>query len=144
MSAIDLFSAEEQKRIVDAIRAAELNTSGEIRVHIEPICPEDNVLDRAVQVFYQLGMEKTEQQNGVLFYLATDSRKFAVLGDKEMDKRVPEGFWESTKDLMRHHFRQGQFAEGFCRGIELAGQHLKQYFPRLSDDRNELSDELSF
>ena len=139
-----LLTSEEQQRVITAIRQAEDHTSGEVRVHIEARCPEPNVMDRAVQVFFLLEMNKTAQQNGVLFYLATDDHKFAVLGDKGIDQVVPANFWESTKDLLRDHFRAGQIAEGLCKGIERAGQQLKQYFPRQEDDKNELSDEISF
>ncbi|WP_206512998.1 TPM domain-containing protein [Larkinella soli] len=143
MSSIQLFTPEQQQQIIQAIRSAELETSGEIRVHIEPHCPTPEVLDRAVQVFHQLEMDKTAQRSGVLFYLATEDRKFAVLGDEGIDKAVPENFWESTKEIMRDHFRNGRFTEGFCQGIERAGRQLRQYFPRLTDDTNELSDEIS-
>ncbi|MFC5410493.1 TPM domain-containing protein [Larkinella bovis] len=143
MSAINLFTAEEQQQIIQAIRSAELETSGEIRVHLEQHCPTPNVMDRAVQVFRQLGMEQTAQRNGVLFYLATDDRKFAVLGDEGINRVVPADFWETTKDIMRENFRQRQFTTGFCQGIERAGQQLRQFFPRLEDDSNELSDEIS-
>ncbi|GAB3267280.1 TPM domain-containing protein [Larkinella harenae] len=143
MSAINLFTAEEQQQIIQAIQSAERKTSGEIRVHLELFCPTPNVLDRAVQVFWQLGMEQTAQRNGVLFYLATDDHKFAVLGDEGINKVVPKDFWESTKEVMRDNFRQGRFTDGFCQGIERAGQQLRQYFPRLEDDSNELSDEIS-
>ncbi|MGV3557744.1 TPM domain-containing protein [Larkinella arboricola] len=143
MSAINLFTAEEQQQIIQAIRAAEMETSGEVRVHLELLCPEPNVMDRAVQVFRQLGMEQTAQRNGVLFYLATDDRKFAILGDEGIDKVVPKDFWETTKNIMRDNFRQGRFTDGFCLGIERAGQQLRQYFPRLENDSNELSDEIS-
>jgi len=139
-----MFTPEEQTRLVAAIRQAEARTSGEIRVHVEAKCPEPNVLDRAVQVFFKLGMEKTAQQNGVLFYLATEDHKFAVIGDKGIDQVVPSNFWESTKELMRVQFRNGQLVEGLSQGIEQAGLQMKQYFPRLADDQNELPDELSF
>ncbi|GAB3896271.1 TPM domain-containing protein [Larkinella knui] len=143
MSAINLFTPEEQQQIIQAIRSAELETSGEIRVHIELLCPVPDVMDRAVQVFRQLNMDQTAQRNGVLFYLATDDRKFAVLGDEGIDKVVPADFWETTKEVMRENFRAGRFTQGFCLGIERAGQQLRQYFPRLNNDSNELSDEIS-
>ena len=143
MSAITLFTADQQQKIVQAIRQAELNTSGEIRVHIEQECTASNVLDRAVEVFAQLSMHQTIQQNGVLFYLAVSSRKFAVLGDKGIDRVVSGDFWEQTKEVMREQFRQGRFTEGLCGAIEQAGYHLKHYFPRQDDDINELPDELS-
>lgn len=138
------FSESEQKRVVEAINAAEMATSGEIRVHIEQFCSESDVLERAKQVFAQLGMHRTELKNGVLFYLATKDRKFAVLGDQGINERVPEDFWNNVRDLMRTHFIKEAFAEGLSKGIEQAGQQLKTYFPRQDNDQNELSDDISF
>lgn len=137
------FTPEEKTSIGDAIREAELNTSGEIRVHVEGTCKID-VLDRAAHVFYQLKMDKTKLRNGVLFYLATNSRKFAIIGDQGINAVVPENFWQDIKEMMAVHFQKGEFAIGLAKGIKEAGEHLKKHFPYQSDDVNELSDEISF
>lgn len=126
-----------------AIKEAELHTSGEIRVHIENTCKKE-VLDRAVEVFDMLHMQKTQLRNGVLFYLAIKDHKFAILGDAGINKVVPENFWDQIKETCIGHFRQGQFAEGLVMGIGMAGQQLKAHFPYQSDDVNELSDDISF
>ncbi|GAB3952202.1 TPM domain-containing protein [Spirosoma harenae] len=138
------FSSDEQKRIIDAIRQAEKATSGEIRVHVEAHCPTADPVQRAIDMFAQLGMQQTKDQNGVLFYLAHTDRKFAIVGDKGINEKVPADFWESTKDLMRSYFVAGAYTEGLSQGISKAGQQLKQYFPYASDDTNELSDDISF
>jgi uncharacterized membrane protein len=138
------FSPDEQQRIVEAIRQAEKATSGEIRVHVEAHCTLDDPVQRAIEVFAQLGMHQTKEQNGVLFYLAHADRKFAVVGDQGIDAKVPDKFWESTKEMMRTHFVAGAYAEGLSQGIIRAGQQLKQYFPYASDDTNELADDISF
>jgi uncharacterized membrane protein len=139
-----LFSDEQTARIVDAIQDAERGTSGEVRVHIERTCPKPDVLERAREVFAMLGMHRTEQHNGVLFYLAVDDHKFAVIGDSGIHAAVPAHFWEDTRDVLREHFRAGQFTEGLCQGIARAGQHLKAAFPFHNDDINELPDDISF
>jgi len=144
MSSHILFNEPEQKRIIEAIKAAETNTSGEIRVHVEHHCPHADVLTRAQEVFAHLNMHRTELQNGVLFYVAVTDRKFAVLGDKGINERVPAGFWDNVRDLLRQHFANEQFSEGLAQGIMLAGQHLKTFFPRQENDANELSDDISF
>ena len=143
MKASSFFSKEQQEKIVAAIREAEKDTSGEIRVHIESRCHED-VLDRAAWVFKKLGMDKTRQRNGVLFYLAVNDRKFAVIGDSGINAVVPEGFWNQVKELLVKYFREGMFTEGLTEGIKLVGRQLKQFFPYTSDDVNELTDEISF
>lgn len=137
-----LFSSAEKKQIVAAITEAELRTSGEIRVHIEPKC-YGNVLARAAEVFAKLEMHKTEQSNGVLIYLAYDDKRFAIIGDKGINNAVPVNFWDTTKEVMSVYFKQGNFKEGVMHGIKEAGIHLAQYFPHTADDKNELSNEIS-
>ena len=144
MATKDLFTPEQQQQIIAAIRDAELATSGEIRVHVEATCPDDDPIQRAIQVFGALGMHQTKEQNGVLFYLAVADRKFAVVGDKGIDQRVPAGFWDGTKDILRLHFAVNEYVTGLAEGIERAGQQLKQFFPRATDDANELPDDISF
>jgi uncharacterized membrane protein len=137
------FSKEQKELIIKAIKDAELNTSGEIRVHIENNCPED-VKDRAAYWFAKLKMHQTELRNGVLFYLALNHKKFAILGDTGINSVVPENFWNDTKEAMLPHFVIGDFAEGLSKGIQMAGEKLKQYFSYQKDDINELDDEISF
>lgn len=139
-----LFGKDEQSKITTSIQEAEKKTSGEIKVHIEAHCPDNDVMERAKMVFGQLGMHTTQEQNGVLFYLAYEDRKFAVLGDKGIYEKVPADFWESTKEKLRTHFKQGEFTKGLCEGIVEAGLQLKKFFPYQSDDINELPDDISF
>lgn len=143
MSVENFFSKEEKKQITDAIAQAELDTSGEIRLHLEGRCKID-VLDRAAYVFGKLEMHKTAHRNGVLFYLAVYDRKFAILGDSGINQLVPANFWDDVKEMMLGYFRNGKFADGLSKGILMAGEHLKANFPHQSDDVNELSDEISF
>jgi uncharacterized membrane protein len=143
MSVENFFSKEEKKQITDAIAAAELNTSGEIRLHMEGKC-EIDVLDRAAYLFTKLKLHETEHRNGVLFYLAVHDRKFAILGDGGINKLVPENFWDEIKKTMLGYFKDGKFTDGLSTGILMAGEQLKANFPHQSDDVNELSDEISF
>lgn len=136
-------NSAQKAEIVAAIKEAELNTSGEIRVHLETHC-KGNVLDRAAQVFGILDMHKTELRNGVLFYLAMDDHKFAILGDKGINDKVPEHFWENIRDHVIAQFKEGRMAGGLAEGIRMAGEQLKAHFPYQSDDTNELSDDISF
>ncbi|MGQ7870077.1 TPM domain-containing protein [Sunxiuqinia sp. sy24] len=143
MSVQDFFTDEEKKQITDAVKAAELNTSGEVRVHVEGKCPED-VLDRAAYWFEKLAMHKTELRNGVLFYLAVTDQKFAILGDAGINAKVPSDFWDEIKEHVLSKFKEGRFADGLSEGIRMAGEQLKAHFPYQTDDVNELSDEISF
>ncbi len=139
----DFLSEDDKKKIIDAIKEAELNTSGEIRVHIESRC-KGNVLDRAAYIFKKLKMYKTEQRNGVLFYLAYKDRKFAILGDAGINSKVPDDFWDRIKERMAEKFKEGRFVEGLTEGIKESGLQLKTHFPYQTDDVNELSDDISF
>ncbi len=133
---------DDENAIIQAIIAAELNTSGEIRVHIENHSDMD-VLERAKQVFFELGMDKTAARNGVLFYVGIADKTFAILGDEGIDKVVEGTFWDSTKNIVISHFKKQQYKQGLTEGILQAGERLKQFFPLLDDDTNELSNEIS-
>ncbi len=143
MIAANFFSKEEKEKIKEAVKKAETSTSGEIRVHIDNHCKED-VMDRAAWWFGKLEMQKTEQRNGVVFYLAVKDQKFAILGDAGINALTPEDFWDTIKEKMMASFKEGAFAIGLKEGILMAGEALKSHFPYQDDDVNELSDEISF
>lgn len=138
-------TAEQEASLIAAIQQAERTTSGEIRVHLEDTCPTPEPLDRAAQVFAELGMHKTAQRNGVLFYLAWKTRQFAVIGDAGINATVPDDFWETTKEAVLEQFRGKQLAAGLARGIQLVGEQLHRYFPYdAATDQNELDDSISY
>ncbi|MNX73125.1 hypothetical protein D3C86_1045100 [compost metagenome] len=138
----DFLTKEEEQEIVEAIRMAEKNTSGEIRVHIEKTTSKDP-FDRALEVFHELRMDETELQNGVLIYLAVEDHHFVICGDKGINDVVPNDFWDCTKDIMRTHFKNGNFKQGLIDGILRAGEQLRKHFPWIEGDANELSNEIS-
>jgi uncharacterized membrane protein len=122
------FTAEQQQEIIRAIRNAEMDTSGEIRLHLEESCGDD-VLDRAADIFRKLEMHKTELRNGVLIYLAVKDRQFAIIGDVGINEKVPENFWDDIKEDMVANFKQGNFVKGLINAIETSGKELKTLFP---------------
>jgi uncharacterized membrane protein len=136
-------SKQDEADIKQAILNAELDTSGEIMVHIEETCSGD-VLDRAALVFEKLNMQKTKLRNGILFYLAVKSHRFAIIGDVAINEKVPEKFWEELKLDLLDYFRENRFADGLIYGIEKTGRYLKTCFPYQKGDRNELPDEISY
>nr|WP_315222354.1 TPM domain-containing protein [uncultured Flavobacterium sp.] len=138
----DFLSKEEEQEIVEAIRVAEKNTSGEIRVHIEKTTSKVP-FDRALEVFHELKMDETQLQNGVLFYFAVADKNFIICGDKGINDLVADDFWDCTKDKMSSQFKLGNFKQGIVEGILNAGEQLKKHFPWSADDTNELSNEIS-
>jgi len=138
----DFLSHEEEQEIIGAIRKAEQNTSGEIRVHIERTSKTD-IFDRALEVFHFLKMDNTELQNGVLIYLAIDDRNFVIYGDKGINDVVPANFWDSTKNIMVSHFKSGNYTKGLVKGILKAGEQMEEHFPWEHSDKNELLDNIS-
>jgi len=142
-SASKFFTAQQLDDIKHSILDAELDTSGEIRVHLENTCSGD-VLDRAAYVFQKLGMADTDLRNGVLIYLAVKNRRFAIIGDTGINQVVESDYWERLKVRMANFFREGRFAEGLEDAIYDIGQKLKLHFPYKKGDVNELSDEISF
>lgn len=143
MNIRDFFTEEQNVLIKTAIEKAELKTSGEIRLHLESECKGDAV-KRGIELFHRLRMHKTKLRNGVLIYLALNHKKLAVVGDEGIHHKVSEEFWHKVKDHMIARFKNGQFTEGICEGIDMAGEVMKQHFPRQKDTINELSDDISF
>ncbi len=129
--------------VIKAIEDAELNTSGEIRVHIESSCSADPI-KRAVYIFNKIGMNKTEQRNGVLIYIAWKSQKFAIIGDEGINSVVSEDFWDKEKYILLSYLKENKPAQGLCEAIRMIGENLKQHFPYQKDDINEQSNEISF
>lgn len=140
---IKFFTPEQEEQIIETIRQAERNTSGEIRVHLHE-STDRGLLKDAQEAFRKMGMHRTQARNGVLIFIVPSERQFAIIGDRGIDEAVPEGFWDEIKDRMQDHFRRGDFLSGVCTGIQEAGEQLKQYFPYQSDDENELPDDISY
>ena len=138
----DFLSVKEEEEIVEAIRQAERNTSGEIRVHIERTTNISHY-NRALEVFRVLKMFNTKAQNAVLIYIAVDDHKFVIYGDEGINTIVPDNFWDATKDLIQGHFKASNFKQGIVEGVLKVGEELKAHFPWNEDDTNELTNEVS-
>ncbi len=139
----DSFTEDDRLQILESIKEAEKNTSGEIRLFIEDDCGE-NVLDRAAFIFKELKMHETKERNGVLFYLAITAHQFAILGDVGINRKVEKDFWHAIKLEMQNHFTEGDFVKGLTKGVNMTGLALKKHFPFQKLDKNELSDEIVF
>ena len=139
----NFISTPDQGRVVAAIGEAEKMTSGEIRVHLTPQCGDD-VMYEAIEAFDRLGMYKTRHRNGVLIFVAFESRKFAILGDSGINEVVSPNYWDEEKEILLEYFKQGDPATGLCAVIARVGAKLKAYFPIEDDDVNELSNEISY
>lgn len=142
-SKIKVFSTEEEKHIIKAIKDAEHNTSGEIRFFVESEC-EGDPMERGVEVFHHLRLHEKNHRNGVLIYLATEHRKFAVIGDEGIHAKVPDTFWEDVKNKMIEHFKKGKLAAGVIEGIKLVGEKLKESFPFDADNKDGYSDTINY
>ncbi len=138
----DFLTPAQEQQLINAIQVAEKHTSGEIRVHIEKNTDKPP-MERALEVFYMLKMDATELKNGVLFYVAVESKKFAIIGDEGINNEVPKNFWDAEKELVLSHFSEGAFEKGLELAIVEVGKKLKHYFPYNQNDNNELSDEIS-
>ncbi len=143
MKARQFLSKEQKKEVVAAIMEAEKATSGEIRVHIETSCNGDPKI-QALRTFHKLKMARTAARNGVLVYVACDSRRFAVIGDKGINAVVPAGFWKDVVAAMGEFFKKEEYTQGLVKGVIIIGEKLKAFFPYQSDDVNELPDDISY
>jgi uncharacterized membrane protein len=132
----------EHDRIVNAIKAAEAKTSGQIRVFLQRGKFEEDALERAQKKFLQLGMQKTAERNAVLIFVAPRAQKFAVIGDEGVHQKCGEKFWHNLVARMRDHFLREDFTQALLEAITATGELLARYFPRTAAAPNELSDEI--
>ena len=135
-------TSKEEEEIVEAIRIAECDTSGEIRVHIEQKCDID-VYEHALDVFHILKMDNTIQRNGVLIYVAVDNKQFVIFGDQGINNVVGADFWNSTRDKISRQFKSGNFKQGIIEGVKEAGSVLSKHFPWHHHDNDELDNTIS-
>jgi uncharacterized membrane protein len=133
----------DQPRIVSAIAAAEKRTSGEIRVHVQPKVHGAEIRAVAERTFERLGMTKTALRNGVLLFIASEEQRFVILGDAEIHDKVPAGFWDEIAAKLTVRFKAGDFTDGIVEAIHAAGEQLMTYFPRATNDTDELSNEIN-
>ncbi len=136
------FTTDETHQIINTIQETEKTTSGEIRVHIESRCWQ-NPLRRAILVFKKLNMHRTKLHNGILIYLALKSRKFAIVGDKSINEKVPEEFWEGIIKNIQPYFQDKKICNGICEAIRQVGEKLQEFFPPVKNDEDELTNEIS-
>jgi LemA protein len=138
----DFLTSKEEEEIVEAIRIAESQTSGEIRVHIEADCKID-AFERALEVFHMLKMDNTKARNGVLIYVAVTNRSFVIFGDEGINDVVSNEFWNSTRDKIASQFKKGHFKQGLVDGVTEAGQALSKHFPWHHNVKDELDNTIS-
>ncbi len=143
LTAEEFLTEEGRRQVAAAISEAERRTTGEIRVHIEDHIEED-VLDHAAFIFEELGMQRTRDRNAVLIYVCVADRRIAVVGDQGINERVPPNFWQDTVAVLKLHFAAGRHVEGLCEAVRMVGEKLKAFFPHRHDDRDELTNEVSF
>lgn len=139
-----ILSKEQEKTVMNAIKEAENNTSGEIRVHLEDRCKGGDSIKRAIEMFGELNMHETELRNGIIVYVAIKDHKLAVWGDEGIHTIVGQDFWNDTLATMQKYFSAGDYESGLSEAILMIGDKLKENFPYQSDDENELSDDISY
>ncbi|MBL8000792.1 MAG: TPM domain-containing protein [Flavobacteriales bacterium] len=142
LNAAELLNEQDLQRVREAVRQAELHTSGELRVHLDDAIAE-HVLDHAAFVFEELGMFRTRERNGVLIYVSVADRRMAVIGDAGINAVVPPGFWDGVLNELRSAFGAGRYADGLCAAVQAVGAKLAAHFPPRADDRNELLNDVS-
>jgi uncharacterized membrane protein len=141
----EFFTPEQRQQLVEAIQKAEQRTSGEVRLFVETRCRYVEAMDRATQLFLELGMQNTKDRNATLIYVAVKDKQAAILGDQGIHEKVGQKYWQDEVEKMMLYFRQQDLAAGLCECIRDIGEALHFYFPYERDtDKNELPDEIVF
>ena len=141
----DFFTTEEKQLITEAIQQAEKMTSGEVRVFVEGRCSYMDAIDRAAELFFNLQMQKTEERNAVLIYIAMTDHQLAVFGDEGIHKKVGNEYWNIEVKKMISNFNRENYAKGISEVVEDIGEALTKHFPYNNNtDKNELPDDIVF
>ena len=141
----EFFSAKDKEQIVQAIRLAEKETSGEIRIYIESKNAYMDAIDRAGEIFFRLQMQKTDDRNAVIVYLAVKDHQLAVFGDEGIHAKVGQEYWNREVAQMISSFNKEDYAEGIRQCVADIGEALHKHFPFENDtDKNELPDDIVF
>ena len=141
---MSFFIDSEKDRIRIAVEKAEKNTSGEIVVSVCKTTKKVDIYDEAKRIFGERKLYETKDRNGVLILLAYKDHKIAVLGDKGINEKTPDGYWDDVISHMINHFKKAEYTEGLERGVDMIGEKLKTFFPWAEGDINELKDEVNF
>ncbi len=138
------FPKKSLSAVEEAIRKSEGAHGGEVRFAVEaaldwgPLFRGRTARQRAIEVFSQLRMWDTEENNGVLIYLLLADRDVEIVADRGIDARVGAAEWERICKEMEGLFRQGRFEEGVVTGIAAITEHMVRHFPARKGDQNEL------
>lgn len=138
------FSSAVMRRIEDAIAGSEKTHLGEIRFAVESNLPfldivrKKSAQQRAVEVFSQLRVWDTEQNNGVLIYLLLADHDFEILADRGVHHHVGTLGWQRISHEMEALFRQGRFEAGVLHGITQISNLLIKHYPVAGKNDDEL------
>jgi uncharacterized membrane protein len=138
----EFISKLDHDRIVEAIRAGESKTSGQIRIYIQRGEVKGDPLESARKKFAELRMHETAERNGVLIYVAPRARKLAVLGDQGIHEKCGDVLWQSVVSKMTDHFKNERFTDAIVGAIQELGAVLSEHFPHQPGGKNELPDEI--
>jgi len=141
----EFFSAKDKEQIVEAIRMAEMETSGEIRIYVESKNAYVDAIDRAAEIFFKLKMQETEHRNAVLLYIAMKDQQLALYADEGIYQKAGAEYWDAAVKGMLSQFTKENISNGIEQCIAQIGQTLKEKFPyNPTEDKNELPDEIVF
>jgi uncharacterized membrane protein len=139
------FNEEEKHLIVEAVREAEVRTSGEIRVFVESHCKYMDAIDMAAEIFFGLKMEKTADRNAVLLYIAIKDRQLAIFADEGIHQKLGNEYWDEAIKKMIGNFNREDYAAGIRQCVTQIGEALHYHFPyNKNSDKNELPDDIVF
>lgn len=140
---MEFLSNKEMASLVEAIKTAEHQSTGEIRVHIDSTKESQNA-KVAYEIFKSLNMKNTVHRNAVLFHVNFEQKYLTIIGDTGIHKVVKQSFWDHLHDNITHEFSKENYCGGLKSAILKTGIELKKYFPLEGKNENELSDEITF
>ena len=141
------FPAALLAEVEAAVAAAERSHGGEIRFAVEEALDPWSLLrgqtprERAVEVFSQLRVWDTQDNNGVLIYVLLADHAVEILADRGIHAMAGADTWNAICRQIEAAFRRGDYRAGALAGIDAVARVLRHHFPRQGGDANELPDQ---
>jgi uncharacterized membrane protein len=118
----------EHERVHRAVQSAEKDTSVRIVVYISHRRVTDP-MKAGHQAFKKLKLETEQEKAGLLFFIAPQSRKFAVLGGTALHEKLGQAWWDRLVQVLSADFRREKFTDGLVSVLDEIAPALKLHFP---------------
>lgn len=98
---------------------------------------DEEVHQRALEVFFANNLHSTKNRNGVLLFISAMERRVEMVADRGIDELVADDTWNNIVDGMVKDLKKKDYVTAICKAIDDCGGILKTHFPATADEHNQ-------